>query len=374
MRPTHLEINTTQIRSNLRKIKDCLPEWSTSTAVVKANAYGHGSVMVGRIAVEEGYESLAVAFPEEALPLRAAGITVPIYLLGLTLPQSFDLVIEGNSRPAICESTDLEALNECARRHGVIIECAVAIDTGMHRIGVKPEGVMAFIEKVESYDHLHIDGFFSHLANGDAADQTHANEQAAIFRQVVEQIRFNRTEDYRFSLANSAGLLAVKDSLFNDARPGIIQYGIMPSMDVPNRLGLKPALSLHSKVVHVQHLGAGAKIGYGSTYTTEGEATIATIPVGYADGYPRTLSNRGSVLIHGHRCKIVGRICMDQLMVQVPEGIRVAPGDEVILLGKQGNESITALELAYLVGTIPYEIFCNFSERVPRIYVDHAVE
>ena len=369
MRPTYVEIDTAQIRSNLRKIKDCLPEWCTSTAVVKANGYGHGSVMVGRIAVEEGYESLAVAFPEEAIPLREAGITVPIYLLGLTLPQSFDLVMEGHSRPAICESTDLEALNECAHRHETIVECAIAVDTGMHRIGSNPEDVLAFLERVESYEYLRVDGFFSHLANGDAADQSHANFQVSQFRKVVETIRAHRDEDYRFSLANSAGLLAVKDSLFNDARPGIIQYGIMPSMDVPNRLGLKPALSLYSKVVHVQHLPKGSSIGYGSTYTTTDAETIATIPVGYADGYPRALSNKGSVLIHGARCPIVGRICMDQFMVKVPEHITVAPGDAVVLLGKQGQESITALELAYLVGTIPYEIFCNFSERVPRHYI-----
>lgn len=369
MRPTHLEIDTAIIRENLRRIKDSLPEWSTSTAVIKANGYGHGSVMVGRIAVEEGYESLAVAFPEEALPLRAAGITVPIYLLGITLPQSFDLVIEGNSRPAICESTDLEALEACAARHDVIVECAIAVDTGMHRIGIRPQDAMEFIEKVESYPHLRVDGFFSHMASADAADKTEAHAQTAAFRDMVTTIRKHRSDPFRFSLANSAGLLAVKDSLFTDARPGIIQYGIMPSLDVPNRLGLKPALSFYSKVVHVQHLGAGEKIGYGGTYTTDRPMTIATIPVGYADGFPRSLSNRGSVLIHGKRCPIVGRVCMDQLMVSMPDGVGVAPGDEVVLIGTQGQESITVLELATLTGTIPYEIFTGFSERVPRIYI-----
>lgn len=374
MRPTQLEINTAQIRENLRRIKDSLPEWSTSTAVVKANGYGHGSVMVGRIAVEEGYESLAVAFPEEAIPLREAGITVPIYLLGLALPQSFDLIMETNTIPAICDSTDLAALNECARLHDMIVYCAVAIDTGMHRIGIRPEDALAFIEKVESYDRLKVDGFFSHLANGDAADRSHSTEQIQKFRQMVETIRAHRQEDYRFSLANSAGLLWVKESLFNDARPGIIQYGIMPSLDVPNRLSLKPALSFHSKVVHIQHLDVGESVGYGCTYRTREPSVIATVPVGYGDGYPRSLSNRGSVLIQGVRCPIVGRICMDQLMVRVPDGVDVHVGDDVVLIGKQGHESITVLELAYLVGTIPYEIFCNFSERVPRSYVNHPVE
>lgn len=369
MRPTYLEIDTTLIRDNLRKIKDALPEWSTSTAVIKANGYGHGSIIMGRIAVEEGYESLAVAIPEEAVPLRNAGIMVPIYLLGLTRPQSFDLVADTNTIPAVCDSTDLEALNECAKRHFTTIPVCIAVDTGMHRIGIDPQQACDFIQKVESYSNLSVDGFFSHMANADAADQSHAHEQAGRFGQMVEAVKaFRPDKDYRFSFANSAGLLAIKDSLYTDARPGIIQYGIMPSLDVPNRLGLRPVLSLHSEVVHVQDLGPGQGIGYGSTYVTTKPTRIATIPMGYADGYPRSLSNRGSVLIKGVRCPVVGRICMDQFMVAIPDEISVQVGDHVVLLGQQGHESITALEIATLANTIPYEIFCGFSERVPRIY------
>lgn len=370
MRPAYLTIDTSLVRENLRKIKDSLPEWSTSTSVIKANGYGHGSIMMGRIAVEEGYESLAVAIPEEAVPLRDAGIMVPIYLLGLTRPQSFELIADTNSIPAICESTDLEALNRTAKNHDIIIRVTVAVDTGMHRIGIQPENALQFIKHVEHFDHLEIDGFFSHMSNADAADQTHAHGQAERFHNMVDAIReFRPNIDYRFSLANSAGLLAVKDSLFTDARPGIIQYGIMPSLDVPNRLGLKPVLSFHSEVVHVQHLPAGEGIGYGSTYVTPEPMTIATIPVGYADGYPRSLSNRGSVLIHGTRCPVVGRICMDQFMVAVPPTITVKPGDKVVLLGSQGHESISALEIAALASTIPYEIFTGFSDRIPRQYI-----
>ena len=262
MRPTYLTINTSLVRENLRKIKDSLPEWSTSTAVIKANGYGHGSVMMGRIAVEEGYESLAVAIPEESVPLRNAGIMVPIYLLGLTRPQSFELVADTNSIPAVCESTDLEALDKVAENHDMIIRVAVAVDTGMHRIGIKPEDAVEFIKRVESYENLEVDGFFSHMSNADAADQTHAHSQALKFHRMVDEIKaFRPDADYRFSLANSAGLLSVKDSLFTDARPGIIQYGIMPSLDVPNRLGLKPVLSFHSEVVHVQQVPAGEGIG-----------------------------------------------------------------------------------------------------------------
>ncbi len=370
MRPAYVTIDTSLVRENLRKIKDSLPEWSTSTAVIKANGYGHGSVMMGRIAVEEGYESLAVAIPEEAVPLRRAGIMVPIYLLGLTRPQSFELIADTNSIPAVCESTDFEALQKVASHHDKIIELAVAVDTGMHRIGIKPKDAVDFIKRIDNYPNLHIDGFFSHMANADAANQSHAHEQALYFHKMVGEIRaFRPDEDYRFSLANSAGLLAVKDSLFTDARPGIIQYGIMPSLDVPNKLGLKPVLSLHSEVVHTQHLQKGESIGYGSTYVTSQPMTIATVPIGYADGYPRSLSNRGAVLIHGTRCPVVGRVCMDQLMVRIPDEITVVPGDKVVLLGSQGHESITALEIAALAGTIPYEIFCGFSDRLPRQYI-----
>jgi len=371
MRPTYVEINTTRVRENLRRIKQSLPEGKTSTAVVKANAYGHGSVAVSKIAISEGYEALAVAFPEEAIPLREAGITVPIYLLGITRPQSFDLIMEVDVVSAVCDSTDFEALNACAIKHNKVTEVVVAVDTGMHRIGIDPQSALAFLERLDGYSHIKVRGFFTHMANADSADQSDAKVQIAAFRDMIETIQSCRTEDYSFSMANSAGLMAIPESLFTDARPGIIQYGIMPSLDVPNTLGVKPILSFHSEVVHVQHLDEGKAVGYGSTYVTTKPTTIATIPVGYADGLPRVLSNRGSVLIHGVRCNIVGRVCMDQFMVAMPDGIDVAPGDKVVIIGKQGHESITALEIATLANTIPYEILCGIAERVPRIYVEH---
>lgn len=203
MRPAYLTIDTSLVRENLRKIKDSLPEWSTSTSVIKANGYGHGSIMMGRIAVEEGYESLAVAIPEEAVPLRDAGIMVPIYLLGLTRPQSFELIADTNSIPAICESTDLEALNRTAKNHDIIIRVTVAVDTGMHRIGIQPENALQFIKHVEHFDHLEIDGFFSHMSNADAADQTHAHGQAERFHNMVDAIReFRPNIDYQIGRAH----------------------------------------------------------------------------------------------------------------------------------------------------------------------------
>lgn len=370
MRPTYVEIDTAQVRENLRRIKDSLPAGRTSTAVVKANAYGHGSVEISKIAIEEGYEALAVAFPEEAIPLREAGITVPIFLLGITRPQSFDLILDVDVVSAVCESTDFAALDACAAEREKIAEVVIAVDTGMHRIGIEPTEVLKFLAKLDKYPHIKVDGFFTHMANADTADQTHAKQQIAAFSEMIDEVKAHRTETYRFSMANSAGLMAIPESLFTDARPGIIQYGIMPSLDVPNTLGVKPILSFHSEVVHVQHLPKGEGIGYGSTYITDRPTTIATLPVGYADGIPRVLSNRGSVLIHGVRCPIVGRVCMDQLMVAMPKGVEVAPGDKAVIIGKQGHESITALEIATLASTIPYEILCGISLRVPRIYIN----
>lgn len=369
MRPTYAKIDTAKLRTNLRKIKAVLPEQCTVTAVVKANAYGHGSVVVGRIAAEEGYNALAVAFPEEATPLRDCGIMTPIYLLGLSLPETFDLIIENDCIPAVSSTTDFQALEECASRHSAMMSCCIAVDTGMHRIGIAPEEAMKMVARIESYAHLRVNGFFSHLANADAVDLTHARRQTERFCTMMKEIRSQRNVNYRFSLANSAALLVLPNAFFTDVRPGIIQYGIMPSPNVPNILGLQPVLSLHSTVVQTQRLATGESVGYGSSYAVTRPVTLATLPVGYADGYPRSLSNCGEVLIHGYRCPVVGRVCMDQTIVALPENVDATPGDEVVLIGTQDKETITAYELAALAGTIPYEILSGISARVPRIYV-----
>ncbi|MGI6075826.1 MAG: alanine racemase [Pyramidobacter sp.] len=369
MRPTYVKIDMSRLRENLRKIRADLPEGVTATAVVKANAYGHGSVEVSRVAVEEGYDALAVALPEEALTLRKAGIDVPIYILGLTLPPSFDEVVESRCIPAVEDSTDLAGLEACAEKSGRRVECCIAVDTGMHRIGIVPEDALDMMDRIEAFPHLRVNGFFSHMANADAADQSHAKGQIEGFAQMAKRVKAQRGAHYRFSIANSAGLLAIPESIFTDVRPGIIMYGLMPSECVPNRLDLEPVLSFHSHVVHVQHLRRGESVGYGSAFTAESPCTVATLPVGYADGYPRCLSNRSSVLIAGKRCPVVGHICMDQLMVRLPDGLSAVPGDEAVLIGRQGGECIAAEELARLAGTIAYEIVSDVAARVPRQYV-----
>lgn len=368
VRPTRIEIDLVQAHKNFKYIRDSLNAGTRTTAVVKANAYGHGVIPFARVAKEAGYESLAVAMPEEAVPIRRAGITLPIYILGLTQPQSFILIADTDTIPAVCDSTDLESLNSVARMYGKVIRCMVAVDTGMHRIGIKPENALAFLEKMDAFKHLAVEGFFTHMWNADADDKSDAYKQIALFKKMMETIKANRLEDYVYSMNNSAGSLAIPESQFNVVRPGIILYGVSPFRRPLEQEEIKPVLSLKSEVLHIQHLVAGDTISYGGTYTCSGNETIATIPIGYGDGYPRLLSNKGVVLIGGKRCPIVGRVCMDQIMVKIPEGLKVEIGDEVVLIGKQKDDQIFIEELAEIAGTIPYEIFCCFTDRVPRVY------
>lgn len=371
MRPTRIEIDMEQARKNFKYIREHLNAGTETTAVIKANAYGHGAVPFARIAMEAGYESLAVALPEEAVPLRNAGITLPIYLLGLTAPESFGLIADTDSIPAICNSTDLEALDAIGRVHNKKIKCMVAVDTGMHRIGIRPKQALEFLEKVDKYPNLKVVGFFTHMACADQEDKTSAYKQIAKFKAMIATIKENRSEDYFYSMNNSAGSLAIPESQFSSVRPGIILYGVSP-FDCPlEDERIRPVLTLKSSVLHVQEIEAGEKVGYGGTYTAKELTTIATIPIGYADGYPRMLSNKGVVLIQGVRCKIAGNVCMDQLMVEIPKGMIVKPGEEVVLIGKQGQEQIYIEELAQLANTISYEVFTTFTERVPRIYFDN---
>ncbi len=368
MRPTRIEIDLEQARKNFRYIREHLNAGTHTTAVVKANAYGHGSVTFARIAKEEGYESLAVAMPEEAVPIRASGITLPIYILGLTQPQSFPLIADTNCTPAVCKSTALATLNAVARMYGKVIECMIAVDTGMHRIGIEPKEALEFLEYTDRFKNLKMIGFFSHMARASDKDKSHAHKQIEAFQAMVSEIKAHRTEDFVFSLNNSAGSLAMPESQYSSVRPGIILYGVSPFNYPLHNPGIKPVLSLKSEVVHVQYLQEGDAVSYGGTYVCKGDTTIATIPIGYGDGYPRLLSNKGVVLIDGVRCPIAGTVCMDQIMVEVPAEVDVKVGDEVVLIGGQGDEHIYIEELAEIAGTIPYEIFTCFTERVPRVY------
>ena len=371
MRPTRIEIDMKQARQNFTYIREHMYAGTETTAVIKANAYGHGVVPFARLAVETGYESLAVAIPEEAIAIRSAGITLPIYLLGLCRPESYQLLVDMDCIPAICDSTDLRSLDLVGRMYGKVIRCMVAVDTGMHRIGILPEEALSFLESMKVHSHLEVVGFFSHMACADAPDKTHALRQVEAFEAMKRRIEeAYPKKEYFYSMNNSAGSVCLPQSQYSSVRPGIILYGVSPFADPLEDVRIRPVLTLKSVVVHVRTLEAGETVGYGAKYTTTRRTQIATVPIGYEDGYSRRLSNAGVMLIRGHRCRVAGTVCMDQVMVEIPEGLTVYPGDEVVLIGKQGDEQIYIEELAKLADTIPYEIFTCLSERIRRVCYD----
>mgnify|MGYP005943077359 FL=1 len=362
---SYMEINLNALRHNLRVIRQHLPKEVNVLAVVKANAYGHGAVETLRIAMEEGYTAAAVARVEEGAKLREAGFTCPIYVLGLPLPEDMLMGVKYDLTLPVDDTVDLDAFEDIAKGAGKTVEVMMPIDTGMNRIGTHPEDVKSFLKKLAGYPHLHLHGTWTHMATADCKDKSAALKQLDRFDEAIAQMPV--TDDFVISSANSAGVIDIPKSWHNLARPGIVIYGPQPSDEMEHKLDLQYVMRIVSHVTHVQTLHKGEAIGYGGTYVADKDMKTATVPIGYADGYPRCLSNKGEVLIGGKRCPIVGRICMDQFMVAVDDSVK--PGDEVILMGRQGEGEITLDEVAKTAGTIPHEITCDL-KRIPRVFVE----
>lgn len=360
-----IKINLNALRHNLRVIRAHLPKEVKTLAVVKANAYGHGAVETLRIALEEGYSAAAVARPEEGKELRDAGFTCPIYVLGLPLPEDMITGVTYDLTLPVDDTVDTDRLDETAAAAGKTARVWIAVDTGMNRIGVHPADVPALWKKLKSLSHLNVCGAFTHMATADHKEKDAALAQLDRFDEALSHM--DTSGDFIVSSANSAGVIDIPRSWHNLARPGIILYGPQPSDVMTNKLDLQYAMSLISHVTHVQTLRKGEALGYGGTFVADHDMKTATVPIGYADGYPRALSNKGTVLIGGKRCPIVGRVCMDQLMVACGDDVK--PGDEVVLIGKQGSEEVTIDELTAAAGTIPHEVLCDL-KRVPKFWVE----
>ncbi|MCX7779993.1 MAG: alanine racemase [Negativicutes bacterium] len=369
MRPTQAIIDLKAIRHNIRALAAGL-RGANFTAVVKANAYGHGAVEVSKAALAAGASSLAVAIPEEGIELREAGIAVPIFLLGLILPEQADIVVKHRLIAPVATREGASALSAEALRQGRRAYVMLKTDTGMGRIGLRPADVQAFAAEISRLPAIELMGLFTHLATADAADKTYANEQLAIFQRVADTLLKAGINLPYISAANSAVILDLPAGHCNLVRAGIAMYGLPPSDEMHNVPALRPAMTLKTRIVFIKHVPAGTKIGYGSTYTTPEDTYIATLPVGYADGYSRRLSNKAEVLIGGKRRRIVGRVCMDQTMVDLGPVCDAEVGDEAVLFGRQGKAEITVTELAAIAGTINYELVCAVSARVPRVYVN----
>jgi alanine racemase len=373
---TYVKINLDAIAGNFAAVqkKAGVPVM----AVVKADAYGHGAVQVARI-LQGKCAFFGVSSMVEALELRRAGLREPILILGKTPASAFFDAIRENIRPTIFCYEDALALSEAAVKLDKNAPFHFAVDTGMGRIGFQPTAEDADLcAKIASLPGLVAEGLFSHFATADCADLSRAREQAKLFDDFDAMLKARGVKIPIRHLDNSAGIMNFP-CRYEMVRSGIVTYGMYPSDEVdPKLLTLTPALEWVSRVTHIKTLPAGCPISYGGTYVTTGPTTIATIPVGYADGYRRNLSGRFHVLIHGKKAPILGRICMDQMMVDVTGIEDVAIGNKVVLIGTFGDERITTEEIAEAAGSFNYELLCGISRRVPRYYsqggeVDHTV-
>jgi alanine racemase len=357
-RPTFVRVDLAAIRHNAALLT---PEGVRLMAVVKADAYGHGDVAVARAALEGGATWLGVALVEEGIGLRAAGIDAPILVLSEVPPGSEAEALEAGLTPTLYSAGGLERLAAAAPA-GTAVH--VKVDTGMHRVGVfPPEAAPTFAGEVVRAG-LRLEGLWTHFARSEE-DEATTRDQLALFRRVVDDVKAAGHVPDLLHAANSGATILHPDSHLDLVRPGIALLGIPPGPGVGASLGLRPALSWHSAVGFARRLPAGEALSYGHRYRLEQDANVATVPVGYADGYPRALSSSADVLIRGRRCRVAGSVTMDQLMVDCGD-LPVASGDEVVLLGSQGDQTITAEELAGPAGTIAYEIVTRIGQRVPR--------
>ena len=363
---TYVRIDLDAIRENIETVRR--KTGTAVMAVVKADAYGHGAVPVAQH-LRDICAFFGVSSAAEALELRQAGLDNPILILGHTPVDAFPLVVEQEIRPAIFRWEDALALSEEAQRQGKTAKFHFAVDTGMSRIGFQAEEDAAELCcRIAGLPGLCPEGLFSHFATADCADLSKAREQARKFDRFCDLLKQRGLEIPIRHMNNSAGLMNFTDQ-YDMVRCGIVTYGLYPSPEVdPKLLPLKPALSWHSHISHVKTLPAGREVSYGGLYVTREDTRVATVPVGYADGYWRSLSGRFYVLIHGRRAPILGRVCMDQLMVDVTHIPQTQPGDPVTLVGHDGDEVITVEQIAGEAGSFNYEFICGISRRVPRVY------
>ncbi|MCM3738442.1 alanine racemase [Bacillus cytotoxicus] len=370
-RDTIVEVNLDAVKHNVREFKNRVDDESiTMMAAVKANGYGHGAVEVAKAAIEAGIHQLAVAFVDEGIELREAGVTVPILVLGYTSVDAVKDAVEQNIVITVDRIEDLKGINEIANQLEKRAHIQVKIDTGMSRIGLQEEEVLPFLEELKNMEYIEVEGMFTHYSTADESDKTYTNMQTGLFEKAVNIAKELGIHLPYIHSSNSAGSMELGDTFQNMVRVGIGIYGMYPSKEVDHTaVSLKPALSLKSKVVHIKQAKKNRGVSYGNTYVTTGEEWIATVPIGYADGYNRQLSNKGYALINGIRVPVLGRICMDQLMLDVTKAMPVHVGDEVVFYGSQGKESLSVDEIADTLGTINYEVTCMLSRRIPRIYI-----
>lgn len=371
---TYAQIDLGAIRHNVKCIHNKIPSDVRLMLVIKADAYGHGAIEVAK-AIQDSCDFFGVAGITEGVELRKAGITMPILVLGFTDATDFANAIEYDIRPTVFTTEQAKALSDEAVRQSKTAKFHLAVDTGMSRIGVQctQESVQT-VREIVAMPNIEAEGIFSHYFASDEADLSRADEQREKFIRFVRMLEDTGISIPIKHMSNSAGILNF-DTCFNMVRSGIITYGVFPSKEVDrSSMDLRPALSWKSCVFHVKTLEKGRFVGYGGTYITDSERVIATVSVGYADGYPWCLSGKGKVIIHGKFAPIVGRVCMDLLMVDVTDIPDVHDGDTVTLIGEDGDVSLSVEDVADAAHSFSYELLCSLARRVPRVYTDHDRE
>jgi len=364
-RPTIAKINISNLRHNIRQIRRIVGKSVMIMPTVKAHAYGHGIIPTAKELVGLGVDFLGVASLEEGITLRKSGIKCPILVLGSIFKSDVAPVLDYNLRQTVFSYDLALALDKEAAKRNAIVLIHLKVDTGMGRLGISEKGALGLILKINKLKNVKLEGIFTHFPMADT-NREFTNRQIKVFNDIVHKASGAGINIPIRHAANSAGLIDYKSSHFNLVRPGLMMYGINPKKSYkPN---LKPVLSLVTRIMHVKMLPYGFGVSYGHTYVTKKPTKIAILPIGYGDGYLRIFSNKSEVLIGGKRCKILGNICMDQMMADVTALKSVSAGDEAVLIGKQGLFEITAEELAKLAKTIPYEIVCNIGGRIPRVY------
>lgn len=365
------------IAHNFAEMKKNIAKGTKIVAVIKADGYGHGAEAIARLIEDYDYIwGFAVATPEEALQLRTFGVKKPILILGIVFEEYFTEMIAKEIRLTVCTYEMAQKLSEEAQRQGRDVHIHIGLDTGMSRIGFadRQESVEE-IKKISQLPNLKIEGMFTHFARADETDRSPAIDQLNRYLNFAKLLEDAGIQIPMKHCSNSAGIIRVPEANLNAVRAGITIYGIYPSNEVERDIvKLIPAMELKSHISYIKTVEPGAAFSYGGTFTAKKEMKVATIPVGYADGYPRSLSNKGWVLIHGQKAPILGRVCMDQFMVNVSDIPDVKAGDEVTLIGKDGDEFISIETFGDMSGRFSYEFACDISKRVPRVYLKNGKE
>lgn len=373
IRSAWVEINLSNLDYNIKNIKEKVGNHVDIIGVIKADGYGHGSVQTADVLRRNGVKSFAVATLSEAIKLRENGVNEEIIMLGLTPDLYADIIVTYDITPVVCSAANARTISQAAADAGKTVQGLIAVDTGMGRIGYLPEDpdTIEEIQTIASLSNFQIKGIFSHFATADSADKTYAKEQQKRYNDFYDKLTAAGVAVPMRTFANSASVMELPLAYFDAVRPGIILYGCYPSAEVDkSQLSIKPVMSVKANIIHLKKVPEGTTISYGRTFTAARESLIATLALGYADGFPRPYSKVGKVIVNGAFAPIAGNICMDQCMIDVTDVPDVKLGDEVIIMGSDGKNTILADDIGDATGTINYEIVCAFGQRLPKIYIE----